>query len=268
MQQTCDLSIGRGCQSVGISRSVFYYQSRKEPDSVLENVLRALAERHTRWGVWMMASHLREKGYSWNHKRVYRVYKALGLHLKRKSRQRLPARIKQALQVPLAPNETWSMDFMSDALWSGRRFRLLNVIDDYNREILHIEIDTSLSSLRVVRALEILIQKRGKPDRIRMDNGPEFISEYLATWAKTQGIVLTHIQPGRPMQNAYIERFNGSFRRELLDSYIFETLDEVRLMTQEWMDVYNNERPHDSLNDLPPKRYLEQNLKNSTFNLS
>lgn len=268
MQQTCDLSIGRGCQSVGMSRSVFYYQSRKEPDTVLENALRALAERHTRWGVWMMASRLREKGYSWNHKRVHRVYKALGLHLKRKSKQRLPARIKQALQVPLAPNETWSMDFMSDALWSGRRFRLLNVIDDYNREVLHIEIDTSLSSVRVVRALETLIQKRGKPDRIRMDNGPEFISEYLATWAKTQGIVLAHIQPGRPMQNAYIERFNGSFRRELLDSYIFETLDEVRLMTQEWMDVYNNERPHDSLNDLPPKRYLEQNLKNSTFNLS
>lgn len=268
MQQTCDLSIGQGCKSVGMSRSVFYYQSRKEPDTVLENALRQLAERHTRWGVWMMADHLRGQGYRWNRKRVYRVYQTLGLHLRRKCKRRIPQRIKQPLEVPLRPNAYWSMDFMSDTLWSGRRFRLLNVIDDYNRELLGIEIDTSLSSHRVVRVLEALIQERGKPRKIRVDNGPEFISVTLTDYCQKQGIELVHIQPGRPMQNAYIERFNGSFRREILDSYVFDSLEEVKTMAREWMDVYNYERPHDSLNRQSPKKYLEQNLKNSTFNLS
>jgi putative transposase len=247
---------------------VFYYKPQKEPDTVLEDRLRQLADRHTRWGLWKMYDYLREKGYGCNHKRVYRVYKALGLQFRRKGKKRLPARIKQALTVPEALNGSWSMDFMSDTLWNGRRFRCLNVIDDYNREILHIEIDTSLSSVRVVRVLELLIEQRGKPRKIRVDNGPEFTAEALSAWCQKQNIELVFIQPGRPMQNAYIERFNGSYRRELLDSYIFDSLKEVQIMTREWMDVYNYERPHDSLNHLSPKKYLEQNLKNSTLNLS
>lgn len=268
MQVNCERSIRQGCQSVRISRSVFYYRSRKQPDTYLESALRDLAERHVRWGMWMMADHLKALGYPWNHKRVHRVYKALGLHLRRKGRRRLPERIKQHLAVPQQPNQTWSMDFMSDTLWNGRRFRVLTMIDDHNREALHIEVDTSLSSYRVVRVLEQLIQMRDKPTMIRVDNGPEFISENLSAWCFEHGIELVHIQPGRPTQNAYIERFNGTYRREILDSYIFETLDEVRRMSSEWIQTYNQERPHRSLNRMTPKRFLESKPKNSTLNRS
>lgn len=268
MQASSALAVVQGCGAVGISRSVFYYRPQRPVDTELEAALRGLAERHPRWGLWKMVGRLRDEGHAWNHKRVYRVYKALGLHFRRKGKRRLPQRVKRSLHVPDGVNQSWSMDFMSDALWSGRRFRVLNIIDDYNREALHMEIDTSLSSWRVVRALEALIQKRDKPMTIRVDNGPEFIAEHLRTWCHNQGIELVYIQPGRPMQNAYVERFNGSFRRELLDSYIFESLEEVRQMTDAWMRSYNEERSHDSLNKLTPMQFLKKNTQNSTFKLS
>jgi putative transposase len=170
-------------------------------------------------------------------------------------KKRLPSRIRQPLVLPHRSNETWSADFMSDALWSGRRFRTFNVIDDYNREALKIEIDTSLPGARVVRALDELIELRGKPQRLRLDNGPEFISALLGDWAKRHGIALSFIQPGKPTQNAYIERFNRTYRTEVLDRYIFTSLHEVRCMTEEWRHRYNHERPHTALGDVPPARY-------------
>ncbi len=148
------------------------------------------------------------------------------------------------------------MDFVSDSLVDGRRFRLLNIIDDYNRESLWIEVDTSLPSLRVIRVLERLVEMRGKPLRIRVDNGPEFVSDRLQLWCEERNIQLQFIQPGKPVQNAFIERNNGSLRRELLDAYHFFTLQEVRLMAEEWQQDYNCSRPHQSLGFVPPLEYI------------
>ncbi len=148
------------------------------------------------------------------------------------------------------------MDFMSDSLVDGRRFRLLNVMDDYNRESLAIEVDTSLTTLRVIRVLERLVENRGTPESIRMDNGPEFISEKLKVWCEERGIRLLFIQPGKPVQNAFIERKNGSMRKELLDAYLFFTLDEVRMLAEEWRLDYNHERPHAALGFVPPAEYI------------
>ncbi len=157
-------------------------------------------------------------------------------------------------------NETWSMDFMSDSSMSGRKFRTFNLIDDFNRESLVIEIDTSLPAQRVIRALDQTIEWRGKPKRIRMDNGPEFVSLALALWCEGKGIILQFIQPGKPTQNAYIERFNGSFRRDVLDAYLFENIKQVRALAEEWMEDYNNHRPHDALGGRSPADMLAMDL--------
>jgi putative transposase len=185
------------------------------------------------------------------------------LNIRRKAKRRLPERVKQPLTIPDAPNQMWSIDFMSDSLADGRKFRLLNIIDDFNRESLVIEADTSLPSLRVIRALNKLIEKRGKPANIRTDNGPEFISHQLQQWCQENQITLHYIQPGRPMQNAYIERKNGSLRRELLNAYLFNSLAEVRVMVEEWRIDYNTERPHKSLGYRSPLVYLNQWYKNT-----
>jgi len=185
------------------------------------------------------------------------------LNIRRKAKRRLPERVKQPLTIPDAPNQMWSIDFMSDSLADGRKFRLLNIIDDFNRESLVIEADTSLPSLRVIRALNKLIGKRGKPANIRTDNGPEFISNQLQQWCQENQITLHYIQPGRPMQNAYIERKNGSLRRELLNAYLFNSLAEVRVMVEEWRIDYNTERPHKSLGYRSPLVYLNQWYKNT-----
>jgi putative transposase len=194
----------------------------------------------------------------WNHKRVYRVYTQMRLNIRRRAKRRLPARIREALFIPEGPNEVWSIDFMSDALVDGRKFRVLNVIDDFNRESLAIEVDTSLPSRRVIRVLERIIARRGKPTCFRTDNGPEFISHLLQEWCETNGIRLVYIQPGKPTQNAYIERKNGTMRRGLLNAYLFYSLAEVRLMAEEWQLDYNTERPHKSLGYLSPVKFAER----------
>lgn len=148
------------------------------------------------------------------------------------------------------------MDFMCDSLVDGRRFRLLNIIDDYNRESLAVEIDTSLPALRVIRALEQLIERRTKPEVIRVDNGPEFISDRLQQWCDDKQIRLQFIQPGKPMQNGFVERNNGSLRKELLDAYLFYSLPEVRQMAEEWQQDYNFQRPHESLGNVPPVEFI------------
>jgi len=178
--------------------------------------------------------------------------------LKRKPKKRLPARIVQTLAVPEQRNQTWSLDFMSDALSNGRTLRTLNVIDDYNREALWIEVDTSLPAERVVRVLEQLWEWRGSPTRIRMDNGPELISQRLESWAKEKNIELLHIQPGKPAQNAYIERFNRTYREEVLDAYLFDNLQEARYITERWLEEYNSIRPHEALQGLPPRQFALQ----------
>jgi putative transposase len=205
-----------------------------------------------------MTDYLRNQGKPWNHKRIRRVYRAMALHLKRKPKKRLPARAAQTLVVPEQMNQTWSLDFMSDALSNGRTFRTLNILDDFNREALWIEVDTSLPAERVVRVLEQLLSWRGKPASIRMDNGPELISQRLESWAKEKSITLLHIQPGKPAQNAYIERFNRTYREDVLDAYLFEDLDEVRTLTEHWLEDYNTIRPHEALQGLPPRLFVRQ----------
>ena len=197
------------------------------------------------------------------------MYCELGLNHKRRTKRRLPSRLKQPLDVPSVPNAVWALDFMSDALYVGRRFRTLNVLDEGVREALAIEIDTSLPGERVVRVLERLKVWRGLPKAIRCDNGPELISQVFVDWCEDQGIEIRYIQPGKPNQNAFIERFNRTYREEVLSSYLFENLDQVREITQDWLTAYNERRPHDALDGLPPAVFREQiNEKVSTFEVS
>ena len=167
--------------------------------------------------------------------------------------------MQQPLVQPEKANQSWSLDFMSDSLASGRAFRTLNILDDFNREALWIEVDTSLPSERVIRVLEMLIDWRGRPKQIRMDNGPELISQRLKNWAEERQIILAHIQPGKPAQNAYVERFNRTFREDVLDAYLFDSLSEVREITELWLEEYNTIRPHEALQGLPPYQYAAQN---------
>jgi putative transposase len=226
---------------------VYRYQEKRSTDEAIVQELRQLAERQPRWGCDKMTDYLRNQGHAWNHKRIRRVYRAMALHLKREPKKRLPARPAQPLVVPEQRNQTWSLDFMSDALSNGRTFRTLNVLDDFNREALWIEVDTSLPAERVVRVLEQLLVWRDKPTHIHMDNGPELISQRLERWAAEKHIELLHIQPGKPAQNAYIERFNRTYREEVLDAYLFDDLEEVRTI-----------RPHEALQVLAPRQFALQ----------
>jgi putative transposase len=195
------------------------------------------------------------------------VYRNMGLHLRRPAKKRLPKRIRVPLFVPAFPDRVWSADFVSDTLCDGRRFRTLNVVDDFNREALHIEVDTSLTSARLVRVFEQLRTDRGLPQVLRTDNGPEFLGGAFTSWAKHAGMAIQYIQPGKPNQNAYIERFNRTYRDELLDQYLFMSLDDVREATWWWMREYNEERPHDALGYHTPHEAY-QAARNSTVELS
>ena len=262
------MSVRQACKALRLHRSLFYYKKLVGKDEFIITVLTEFAERHPSYGFWKMFKILRRKGMPWNHKRVYRIYTSLKMNLKRKLKRRLPQRVKHPLEVPKTTNQVWSIDFMSDTLRDGRNYRVLNIIDDYNREALAMFADLSITSVRLISILDELIREYGKPEQIRTDNGPEFISQTLANWCNKNNIEHKFIQPGKPMQNAFIERFNGSFRREILDAYIFDSLTEVRLMINEWMLHYNTERPHDALNDLSPKDFLEKQRNESTFILS
>lgn len=250
------MSFRQACQLFLLSSSVYYYRSRRSSDNEVIEQLCILAEHHHRWGFWMMYHRLRKLGYLWNHKRVYRVYTAMRLNLRCKRKKRLPARIKSPIVRPLFPNVTWSLDFMHDTLSTGKSIRSLNIIDDFNREVLSITIDSSLPSSRVIRELDKLIEWRGKPDKIRSDNGPEFISSNMADWCCRKDIQWEYIRPGKPTENSLIERFNRTFRQEVLDNYMFDNIVELKKHAHAWMWLYNNERPHSALGYLTPVEFL------------
>lgn len=216
------------------------------------DALNHFATKYIRNGFKKLYLRIRNAGYDWNHKRVYRVYKSLGLNMRPKTKHRLPERVQTPLQELECINDVWSMDFMSDTLWYGKRYRLLNIIDEYNREFLDVEIDTSLPAHRVIRVLERVCEYRGYPNTIRVDNSPEFISTPLELWCNKHNITLDFIRPGKPTENARVERFNGSFRRELLDCYVFGSLSEVREKVKEWKYDYNHHRPHEALEKFKP----------------
>lgn len=222
-------------------------------NQIIADWLLSLTTTHKRWGFGLCFDYLRNvKGFSWNHKRVYRIYRELELNLRIKPRRRIKRDKPDALSVPVKQNQVWSMDFMSDTLSNGRSIRTFNVIDDYNREGLTIDVDFSLPSARIIRALEYVIEWRGKPDAIRCDNGPEYISKQLINWATDQQITLLYIQPGKPTQNAYIERFNRTARHEWLDLHLFESIEHAQNLATRWLWVYNNERPHSAIGGIPP----------------
>jgi putative transposase len=247
----------RICGLYGVQRSTVRRKiTVSDVKQDITELLMRLADSHKRWGFGLMFRWLRRQGYTWNHKRVYKIYCELALNLRIKPKKRIPARDPIPLHQPVKPNSFWSMDFMSDALACGRKFRTLNVLDDFNRESLAIEVDFSLPAERVVRVLDQIALGRGYPDFIRVDNGPELISQRLLEWAGQHGVTINHIQPGKPAQNGYIERFNRTYREDVLDQYWFHNIHEVRNITEEWMGMYNGQRPHSSLGDKTPWEFM------------
>lgn len=243
-----------------MSKSGYYHKPKKKDDLAIIDALNKNVEEHPQEGFWLSYHRIRNQGATWNHKRVFRVYQTMGLSLRRKKKKRLPNRIKESLQVPSQINDTWSIDFVNDALENKRKIRSFNVMDDYNREALHVEVDYSLPSKRVVYVLNRLTKKRGVPRKIRMDNGPEFIAHIIQGWSTMMNIDFHYIQPGKPTQNAFIERLNRTYRENVLDAYIFKDLMEVRDQTDVWMEDYNNYRPHGALGFISPKQYADVDL--------
>lgn len=247
------------CVCMGISETCYRYEAKLsgENQQIADWLLR-LTSTHKRWGFGLCFLYLRNvKGFSWNHKRVYRIYRELELNLRIRPRPRIKRDYPGELDVPRAPNQVWSMDFMSDQLESGKSFRTFNVMDDYNREGLGIEVGISLPAVRVIRALEQIIEWRGKPSALRCDNGPEYISQVLVDWANKHRITLIYIQPGKPTQNAYIERFNRTVRHEWLDMHQFESIAHAQLLATQWLWQYNNERPNTAIGGIPPRRLIK-----------
>lgn len=252
-------SIRFACRTFSISETCYRYQPKlSDENELIADWLVTLTKAKKAWGFGLCFLHLRNvKGFGWNHKRVYRIYRELELNMRIKPRKRLQRDKPEPLAVPKAPNKVWSMDFMADQLVDGRSFRTLNILDDFNREGLAIEVDFSLPSERVVRALSQVISWRGKPLAIRVDNGPEYISGTLQTWAKKAGIALKYIQPGKPQQNAYVERYNRTVRTEWLGRYHFETIEEVQDHATRWLWTYNNERPNMAIGGMTPIQKLK-----------
>lgn len=263
------LSISKACVAIGLSRASYYRKPKnwREADSAVIDAINQVLAKTPRAGFWKCHGRLRRSGHSFNHKRVYRVYCRMGLNLPRRVKRKLPKRDPKPLEVKPVANSQWALDFMHDTLYCGKRFRTLNVIDEGTRECLAIEVDTSLPAERVVRVLEQLKEERGLPEQIRLDNGPELVADVFANWCDENDIDLAYIEPGKPQQNGFAERFNGSMRREFLDAYLFESLSQVREMAWHWRLDYNDERPHESLGNLPPSVY-RQKLENSNLALS
>ena len=270
LMETHRLSITRSCRCVGLHRSSHYRVPMHWTvrDAEVVAVLASLIEGRPSRGFWKCRKLIRRQGYAWNHKRIYRVYKRMKLHLRRPAKKRLPKRLRVPLYVPRLPDTVWSADFMSDALASGRRFRTFNVVDDFNREVLHIEIDTSITSQRLVRVFERLREQHGLPQVLRTDNVPSSLGKYSRTGRKKPVWRFSTSSRESPNQNAYVERFNRTYRDELLDQYLFATLNDVREATYWWMIEYNEERPHDSLNDRTPREARLEAAGNSSFELS
>jgi putative transposase len=233
-------------------------------DGPVIEALTTLGATKPRWGFWKYVDRLRFTVHRWDHKRLWRVYCHLWLKLPRRPKQRVPARVVQPLHVIPQPNVVWAVDFMSDTLSGGRRFRTLNILDEGVREVLAIEVDTSLPAERVIRVLEQVTAWRGQPQAIRLDNGPEFLADCFTTWCADRGIALRFIQPGQPNQNAFVERFNRTVRHEMLDAYVFESLDQVREISAQWMREYNEERPHDTLGRVPPSLFSARQTAGSS----
>ncbi|WP_419778819.1 IS3 family transposase [Maridesulfovibrio sp.] len=252
------VNIRQACEAFSISQTCYRYEPKLSSENeLIADWLVRLTHNQRNWGFGLCFLYLRNvQGFSWNHKRVYRIYRELELNMRIKPKKRLVREKPEPLSQPEAANQIWSMDFMHDQLEDGRSFRLLNVIDDFNREGLSIEVDLSLPADRVVRTLDQIIEWRGKPEAIRCDNGPEYISNRLLLWAEKEDIRLEYIQPGKPQQNAYVERFNRTVRYDWLSHYMFESIQEVQDYATKWLWTYNNERPNMGIGGITPMQKL------------
>lgn len=254
LTETYDVSQRRACRVLDFCLATHRYKARRADGGILRQRLRALAEERPRWGYRMLHVMLVREGFAINPKRVYRLYKLDGLGLRRRRRKRI-TRPRRPLVQPTRPNERWSMDFTSDQLADGRRFRTFNLIDDFSREALAIDAATSLPGTAVARILDRVAQQRGYPKALVMDNGPESTGRALDIWAYRHGVKLEFIQPGKPTQNGFAESFNGTFRNECLNQHWFLNLRDARYEIERWRRDYNDVRPHSSLGNLAPADY-------------
>jgi len=255
------LSERRACGLLRMHRGSCRYRPRERNDQAVRARLREIAAQRPRFGYRRLHRMLRREKENerpkWiiNHKRIYRIYREEGLVMRRKKRKRFRAEARVPLTLPTDANQVWTMDFTRDTLASGRKFRTLNLMDGYTREAPRIEVDTSLPGLRVVRMLDNVAQERGYPRAMQVDNGPEFISRAVDQWAYAHGVALHFIDPGKPVQNAFIESFNGKFRDECLNQNWFVSLDDARRTIEAWRVDYNSVRPHSSLGYQTPEEF-------------
>lgn len=252
------MRVTRACGLVGISRSLYGYQTKRSGDSALRARIASIAAEKHRYGYRRIQVLLQREGWSVNIKRTYRVYRDAGLAVRRRKRKHLGSVQRQPLPRTHAPNVSWSMDFVADGLVGGRRLRCLAIVDNFSRECLAIEVGTSINGARVKSVLERLARVRGLPEAISVDNGPEFAGKTLDAWAYETKVKLAFIRPGKPVDNAYIESFNGRFRDECLNEHWFFTLDHARVVIETWCREYNEQRPHSSLGYLTPRQFAKQ----------
>jgi putative transposase len=253
-----DISIRLACDAFRISESCYRYMPKLQAENTqIADWLIRLTENNRNWGFGPSFLYLRNvKGYGWSRKCVYRIYKEPQLNLRIRPKKRMLREKPERLTVPQAQNQVWSMDLMQDQLSDGRCIRLHNLIDDFNREALTIDVDFSLPALRVIRSLKQVIEWRGRPAAIRCDNGPEHVSGELQRWAEKRSIRIDYIQPGKPQQNTYVERFNGTVRYGWLAQYHFDDLSGVQDFSTRWMRSYNHERLNMALGSITPKQRL------------
>lgn len=254
-------SVHLTCSAINLHRSQWYYQVKKDDSEVIAK-LNEYAERLPTYGFDEYYWRIRKEGLKWNRKRVLRVYRNMKLSMRRTRKRPLPPRECTPLEEQTQPNEVWSIDFMSDSLTDGRRIRVFNVLDDYNREALMTKVGISFPAQRVTRLLNQLVEERGKPKFIRCDNGTEFTAKDFMGWAEYHNVKVIFIQAGKPTQNAYIERFNKSFRRGVLDAYLFNTISQAQEQADTWTYDYNHFHPHKSLGRKTPRELWNDFVNN------
>jgi len=256
------MSERHACRLLGLGRSTHRYRARRDDrDAALRARLKELAARRMRFGYRRLTAMLVREGIAANHKRVYRLYREEGLAMRIRQRRRIRWTGAASGRVATRANERWSIDFVSDCVSTGRVIRMLTVVDDCTRECPAIEVDTSLGGLRVRRVLDRIASERGLPEAIVLDNGPEFRGRALAAWSQERGVRLDFIQPGKPAQNAYAESFNGRLRDECLNASWFTSLSDARRKIEDWRQDYNQQRPHSSLNYVPPAEFARKQLE-------
>ena len=260
--------VTRACGLVSISRSLYRYVSRRGDAGPLKQRIGDIAADKRRYGYRRVYVRLRREGWDVNRKRVYRLYRELGLAVRRRKRKRIGPVERRPLPRPGAANQSWSMDFVSDGLANGRRLRCLTIVDDCTRECLAIEVDTSITGSRVKAVMERLADLRGLPRSITVDHGPEFEGQVLDAWAYAANVQLAFIRPGKPNENAYIESFNGKFRDECLNEHWFVSMAHARQVIEAWRIEYNTERTHSSLGNLTPEEFAMKLSKQSQATVS